>query len=375
MAYPGLAHSVFGPGLALRPLALAVAVLLPFAYALDPPDGDLTRLGGYPENLYAPTAPQGLFVPPLAEAARPGAAYDLVVIGDGFSLPDPEDGAAPYGQYWTDHLRNLTGLTVGVHHRARTDLADYLDSADFRERPPRVLVYEVAERSLPALDPAAAPPRVVHPAIALEPLTARPLGHVPQPRRAGQDHPWFVPRFGEAAAFLSKALPRTLFGAGTDAVQERPLAYAGLFSSANATATLFHADDFLPWRADRTLLETRRRTLRAAQAAAEANGVTRFLLLVPPDKGTVYADFLAQPPPVRSAVEAVLGSDPTLRHVPLLAGLTALAAAGVPDLYKPNGSRWGTEGQLYAARAVQGTLGRLGVLAPAADAPSVATLP
>ncbi|WP_174442242.1 alginate O-acetyltransferase AlgX-related protein [Azospirillum brasilense] len=159
-------------------------------------------------------------------------------------------------------------------------------------------------------------------------------------------------------------------------VQERPLAYAGLFSSAAATTTLFRAEDFQPWRADHRLLEERRASLHAIQDAVEANGVTRFLLLVAPDKGTVYADFLLEPPPHRSAGDEVLGADPTLQAGPLAAGLTALAAGGVRDVYAPNGSRWGLEGQLYAARTVARTLGRLGVLTGAADAsPDVAILP
>ena len=143
-------------GLALRALALAAAMVLPVAYALDPADGDLTRLGGYPENRYGPTAPQMVFAPPLVEAARPGAAYDLVVAGDGFSQPAPgadrigPSGVPSWGRYWTDHLRNLSGLSVGVIHLDEQPLAAYLASADFRDRPPRVLVVQMTERDLPA---------------------------------------------------------------------------------------------------------------------------------------------------------------------------------------------------------------------------------
>lgn len=361
-------------GLALRALALAAAVVLPVAFALDPLDGDLTRLGGFSENRYGPAAPQAIFVPPLVETARPGESYDVVVIGDGFSLPDPSDGRAPFGQYWTDHLRNLTGLTIGVRHLDELSAADYLATDDFRERPPRVLVYETVERKLIERTDSLPP----HAGRALKPdigtTIARPLDRVPQPRPRPKAHAWAAPPVGQAIGILSKALPRLLLDRPIGPVEERHLAYAGLFSSAVSTSTLFLAEDFEPWRADRALLEERRAALRDLQTAVEANGQTRFLVMVAPDKGTVYADFLMGTPPVRSAVEEVLGADPQLNYVPLAAGLRALAAGGITDLYKPNDSRWGTQGHVQVARTVYATLGRMGIIT-VLPSPNVATLP
>ncbi|MBP2292286.1 alginate O-acetyltransferase AlgX-related protein [Azospirillum rugosum] len=396
MRFGSLLGGLFGglfrgfDGLALRACALVAALVLPLAHALDPPDGDLTRMGGFAENRFGPSAPQAIFVPPLAEAARLGTAYDVVVMGDGFSRPDPSDSRTPYGHYWTDHLRNQTGLSVGVLHLDETPLAKYLASADFRDRPPRALVLEVAERDLPARTahlPAPAESLLRAPALTVvsqqrgqsaapkaAPLTPKAIGQTAQPWTRARAHAWAAPPVGYAMDMLVKAMPRALLNLPAASVQERTLVYAGLFSSAAASSTLFRTDDFLPWRADRALLEERRRSLRALQAAVEANGRTRFLLMVAPDKGTVYADFLLEPPPVRSAVEEVLSDDRTLHLAPLASGLKALAAGGVTDLYKPNDSRWGTEGHFYAARVVQASLARLGVLVPT-EAPSVANLP
>ncbi|WP_454020494.1 hypothetical protein [Azospirillum sp. Marseille-Q6669] len=132
----------------LRGLALAAALVLPLAFALDPPDGDLTELGGFAENRFGPKAPRAIFVPPLAEAARPGASYDVLVFGDGFSRPEAEERHGRYGHYWTDHLVNLTGLTVGVRAAGAAPMAAYLTSPDFRERPPRVVILQLSERDL-----------------------------------------------------------------------------------------------------------------------------------------------------------------------------------------------------------------------------------
>ncbi|RIV96969.1 hypothetical protein D2T81_30090 [Azospirillum brasilense] len=132
----------------LRGLALAAALVLPLAFALDPPDGDLTELGGYAENRFGPKAPQAIFVPPLAEAARVGTGYDVLVFGDGFSRPDAEERHGRYGHYWTDHLRNLTGLTVGVRPADAATLAAQLVSPEFQEHPPRVVILQLSESAL-----------------------------------------------------------------------------------------------------------------------------------------------------------------------------------------------------------------------------------
>ncbi|KAA0687034.1 alginate O-acetyltransferase AlgX-related protein [Azospirillum brasilense] len=364
----------------LRGLALAAALVLPLAFALDPPDGDLTELGGYAENRFGPRMPQAIFVPPLAEAARPGAGYDVMVFGDGFSRPEAEERHGRYGRYWTDHLRNLTGLSVGVRPAGAAPLAAYLASPDFRERPPRVVILQLSERDLGepvgglALSTVTAPRS--YGMATLPPLAVEPLNRQPRSLERSRAQAWNPPPIGHALDLLLKALPRAVLNVTGSPVEERSLAYAGLFSSAAATTTLFRAEDFQPWRTDRRLLEERRAGLHAIQDAVQANGVTRFLLLIAPDKGTVYADFLLTPPPHRSAVDEVMAADPTLQAVPLAAGLTALAAGGVRDLYAPNGSRWGLEGQLYAARTVARALGQLGVLSGATDpSPDVAILP
>ena len=364
----------------LRGLALAAALVLPLAFALDPPNGDLTELGGFAENRFGPRTPEAIFVPPLAEAARPGADYDALVFGDGFSRPEAEERHGRYGRYWTDHLRNLTGLTVGVRAAGAAPLAAYLASPDFRERPPRVVILQLSERdlgeSVGGLDLSTVTTPRPHGVTTPRPLAVQPLHRQPLTLERARAQAWNPPPIGHALDLLVKALPRALLNVTGGPVEERSLAYAGLFSSAAATTTLFRAEDFQPWRSDHRLLEERRTELHAIQDAVEANGVTRFLLLVAPDKGTVYADFLLEPPPQRSAVDEVMAADPTLQAVPLASGLTALAAGGVRDLYAPNGSRWGLEGQLYAARTVARTLGRLGVLSGATDpSPDVAILP
>jgi hypothetical protein len=351
-------------------------VLLPVGFALDPVQGDLTRASGYTENAFGPRAPQAVFVPPLVEAARPGVEYDVVVIGDGFSMPDRPDDSTAYGQYWTDHLRNATGLKIGVLHQDRTAPWEYLQSVEFRERPPRVLIVETMERRLreqPAVVPQPAERRPWADGV-VNAIAVKPLQVTPQPLRRPTAHDSLLPPVGQALTFLSKALPRVLFGIEDGTVVELPVTYTRLFTSEKRSSSLFLTADFEPWRADRDLLTDRRDLLNRMQDAVEANGVTRFLAMVPPDKGTVYADFLEEPPPVRSIVEKVLREDPDLNLVPLLNGLKDLAGNGTADLYGPNDSRWGAEGQRFAAQAVHDTLRRMGVIATP-ESPNIATLP
>ncbi|WP_207457031.1 hypothetical protein [Azospirillum sp. SYSU D00513] len=369
--------------MALRLLALLLAALLPVGFALDPVQGDLTRAGGYTENAFGPKAPQAVFVPPLAEPARAGTRYDVVVIGDGFSHPDPDDARTPFGQFWTDHLRNATGLTVGVMHQERVSAWSYVNSAEFRERPPRVLIVETMERrlrhQLPAMADADTVAETAHVTLASsrpapEAIPVKPLQATPQPRPRPMAHDGLIPPLGDALQFLSKAAERAMSGPGESGVVELPVTYTRLFTSEKRSSSLFLAEDFASWRADQVLLAERRAAFRRLQQAVESNGVTRFLLMVPPDKGTVYADFLEEPPPVRSIVETTLRDDPQLNLVPLAKGLREMAANGTADLYAPNDSRWGAEGQRFAAQAVHDSLRRMGVIATP-ESPHIATLP
>lgn len=367
----------------LRLIALLLAVALPVPMSLPQPTGELTRLAGIPDGPFAPTTPPTLFSPPLAEPARAGQHYDVLVFGSAFSAGTGDGMGVPAGGLWTDHLRNLTGLSVGVDKGGMAALIDKLERADQWLSTPRLIILELSERQIrdlsgmpalpyPVAGPVDAPdtgsvgklPVAKLPVVeaAARQLVARPLGLHPQTHSPLDDpEASLSSRIGTGLTVIRRALSIAP-ARDKPEVMEQQLRQTGLFSSQQTASTLFLSDDFAPWRSDQALLMERRHTLLQLQDAVEANSRAQFLLLVAPDKGSVYGPLLRPTNRKPSQVEAVLASDPRLHMVPLVAILRALANGGMVDLYAPNSSLWGAPGHQQAARATVATLERLGMV-------------
>ncbi|HYD31090.1 MAG TPA: hypothetical protein VEB64_09590 [Azospirillaceae bacterium] len=349
--------------LVLGVLGLMAAVVLPVAWWLEPLAGDLTRLGGYAENMFGPLAPHQRFHPPLARPGPLDQPIDVLVIGDSFSIAPPGEEGSHAGTHWADHLAALTGLTVRVIHQNRLDVWDYLGSELFRRHPPRVFLYETAERYINRRPTApTAPLPSPHPAARPEPapLPLRPRPEAPAEEVRPLHTPWTEPNFGEAVNYLLKAAARNLGADSTPAVV-RALTRRGLFSCRQPGLALFIDEDFAPWKRDAALLNQKRSTLNRMRAVAEANGHTRFAALIAPDKATIYADHLTDPRPDTGVLDALDDGEDTLIRVdhPLRKAVNR----GVRDVYLPNDTHWGTPGHRLVAETVVEHLRRRGILA------------
>src|SRR6185369_9731185 len=126
---------------------LGAALVLGFGLygrQFEPLTGDLTRIGWYPENAFGWTAPDHRFTPPLAEPGRLDGTYDVIVVGDSFSV----DESDRIGANWPHFLARDSGLGVGVFDSGVTALETVLAGPVFRDHPPAALIYEIVERSL-----------------------------------------------------------------------------------------------------------------------------------------------------------------------------------------------------------------------------------
>lgn len=350
----------------LRLVALLLALALPVLMSLPQPTGELTRLAGIPDGPFAPTTPPTLFSPPLAEPARAGQHYDVLVFGSAFSAGTGDGMGVPAGGLWTDHLRNLTGLSVGVDKGGMAALIGKLEHVDQWLSTTRLIILELSERQIRDLSgmPASLPPVAKPPVVeaAARQLVAHPLGLHPQTHSPLDDpEASLSSRISTGLTVIRRALSIAP-ARDKPEVMEQQLRQTGLFSSQQTASTLFLSDDFAPWRSDHALLMERRHILLQLQDAVEANSRARFLLLVAPDKGSVYGPLLRPTNRKPSQVEAVLASDPRLHMVPLVTILRALANGGMVDLYAPNSSLWGAPGHQQAARATVATLERLGMV-------------
>jgi len=125
------------------------------------------------------------------------------------------------------------------------------------------------------------------------------------------------------------------------------------FSSVNKRSMLVYKDDFrkIEWWRDMGLREMGCRIERMRNQV-EANGHTRFVLMVAPDKLTAYADFIR---------------DKELRNISLLSELASHLPEVVPrldltlvsairrreqDVYMPNDTHWSSTGYQIAAETL-----------------------
>jgi len=317
---------------------------------LEPLSGDLTRLGGYSENEFGWSGVEQKFAPPLAEPGKRDGDYGVVVIGDSFSLRTTPDRQTAAGSFWTDFLANDTGLRVGVFDVAATPLERYLASPSYRDHPPRLVILELAERTLRNRLAGAA-----NCAGAGQPVAAR-LDPMPDPFLPGGFRRQRAPRsIGEAADqatdYLRKNIFREFFGIDTTLVLRLPLSRPDLFSSRRPQDLLVFAEDL--GKADWSDEDFRvmRCRLNFYQRHVAANGVTAFLFVLVPDKSTAYASYLPPAPWLIDAAERL--ADPPGLNMPRLdMALRSAIAGGVRDVYLPNDSHWSTTGSRIAAETV-----------------------
>jgi hypothetical protein len=317
---------------------------------LEPLAGDLTRVGGYGEHDFGWNGVEQQFSPPVAEPGKVDGEYDIVVIGDSFSSRTTPDRQTRDGSFWTDFLANDTGLRLGVFDVAVTPVERFLASPSYRAYPPRLVILELAERTL--LSRLGGPVTCPRPG---PPVEAR-LDPMPDPRVPGGYRRAVVPHSVEAAAgqaadYLKKAFRRRVLHRDATTVLRLPLDRSDLFTSRRPADLLIFADDLgkAGWTADDWV--TMRCRLLRYQREVTANGTTAFLFVLVPDKSTAYADYLPPAPWLIDAAEH-LAEPPGINMPRLDVVLRAAIAAGTRDVYLPNDSHWSTTGSRIVARTV-----------------------
>jgi hypothetical protein len=314
---------------------------------LLPVDGDLARVGGYAENDFGPKAPQAAFDQNLFKVTTDlkdyDQYYDVVVLGDSFSV---DQESRRFG--WQNYFINRTGLSMIVFDTRRYWPMEIYELPIFKQRPPKVFVFESVERYLHERvayfsgmsAPAAAPSTVPADLFGGEKPPALPVLEQSPNLVAGFD-PNHV--LGHLGAVVQRHLRLNT------QVVEIPLAKKGLFSSLNDTEMLVYFDEFKK----QSLSEKDYSDLRVGasiyQKIIEANGFTQFVLLVAPDKSSTFAPYLKDIKDATANLIAELAKDPSL-PVPCTDQILSEAiASGKKDVYLPNDSHWGSIGhKLFA---------------------------
>jgi hypothetical protein len=319
---------------------------------LEPHVNDLTRIGDYSDFEYGWNAPQVGFSPPLAAVGDLDTSYDVVVIGDSFTIgkfdaPDrtPHQPSAT----WPDFLVQLTGLSVGSFHRDRLSPEAYLTSAAYRQHPPRLLVVEVVERELYALPVTPSPCAPAPPGPVFRPALHAPARQkVPIARDTTR-------RLDQVAldagiGFLKRSLQRRLTGQDGTEVARVHLSRADLFSSRKPDELLTYRSDGQSAHLTPAYMAELGCALRGFQARVEANRFTEFVLMIAPNKSTAYAAFA--PHLVKSNLTERLAAEPGLHLLRLDRALMRAIAAGTKDVYLPSDTHWSSTGKAIAAQTL-----------------------
>ena len=322
---------------------------------LQPLDGDLTRTGSFSQRHYGWNSTQlvyGTLRHSLGPYDRP---FDVVVYGDSFAVAMPS-------HQWQNRLAEATGQSVITLNVYTEPLASVLGNPVFVATPPKAFVLTLAERHFPEqlsklsdCDAGATPlPQrppagsMVTPPSTLPPVT----GRVESQRQTHWSDLREV-RIGYAAKTVFHSLLRAVSSRERTKVVRVALTRDNLFSSLDSARTLVYrgdVDKVAQWQAEgldglACRVETLRRKI-------EANGVTRFVLLVAPDKLSAYEPYLATDDHRGLSRLAELGERLPGTMPRVDSAIAAIIAEGQIDVYLPNNTHWGYAGHLAAGEAV-----------------------
>jgi hypothetical protein len=327
--------------------------LLAFGVYLQPPYGDLTRIGSHAERDFGWNRPQLEFEQLLSKVGKYDRHFDVVVLGDSFALGRPLPS-------WQNYVVAATGWSVITLDARNVTPEQVLANRAFRETPPRIFIFESVERQIPYRVPRRLPcdpadvPTGANPPLPVAAAGAVRLGEFKGiARYVERNAAWSEVKPEYVLNYLRHNLSRAL---GKEVPTDAPrleLSGQAPFSSANRNELLVYKDDIrkIEWWRQMPMPETVCR-VEGLRKSIEANGQTRFVLMVAPDKLTAYSDYLRDAS-LRDA-SMLSGFADHLPHVALRLDKTLLAAIrqGVEDVYLPNDTHWGSNGHRIAAETL-----------------------
>lgn len=316
---------------------------------LEPLAGDLTRIGGFSERDFGFSAPQIGFKNPLPVDEAAYTYRDIWVLGDSFSTAWPK-------LQWQNHLREKIGGSVGTQNINRVSIDRLLQDPEFKAHPPKVLILESAERYLTLRLKA---PQETKAPSAPGPIKNHPRQGLKKAEEANAHAPFLRSQaiadvqIPFAGRYLLRSFQREVLGQNPGNALRLRLSTDRLFSNRQAQALLVFREDFQKetlWRA-LGLTEILAR-LERLRTRVEANGVTQLVILIAPDKLTAYREVLDEPGlHPYSELETLRARSPDL--IPDTAGVLRNAVAqGVKDLYLPDDTHWGSNGQALTAETL-----------------------
>jgi hypothetical protein len=329
------------------PLVMISLLLVATSLYLDKPtNGDMTRVGGFSDNDYGWNQPQASYRMPLYQINRSDYLVysDLLVLGDSFSSGNPR-------MSWVNYVIEGAGVSAQVLHFDHGGVGRILNSAAFKRTPPKYLVIQSIEASLyrrfsaqgcQMPPPQASQMRVHAPLINTANYKVYPVTRETVQTGLNLDN---------AASYLARSIPRALGVNVTDTFRFA-LTRDDLFSSRIKDQILIHEGNIakreLPPGSDAVMACN----LLQVQQQVEANGYTRMVIMVAPDKLTAYSQVLQDKAFANLSIIPDLAKHRALNLIRLDLLLQQRVREGVVDLYLPNDTHWASSGYRLAAEAM-----------------------
>ena len=337
-------------------LCIALFVMPPvfLAYISDPIVGDLTRLGYFPENDYGWNAPQIRYRNSHFDNVRPTDGYDIVVLGDSFSL-DPN-------RSWVNTVASTTGLRIAVQHHDAINI--FQIAHDRWDDPPQLYIFETAERRLfermslchgkESRQKRGTTPLEV---IMFDPNDPS-INIVPELRPHAVDLTNFPLGYYIKKVYSKYAEPH-----GENQVLVEELKPHDLFTSVKSNFLLYYINENKKRRWPHDAVEQIK--CGAAKLNRFARDVLRanFLLLVMPDKSSIYAEYAINRTISSSRLHHLKESGDFL-YVDLYEKLRNRVRDGEVDVYLPNDSHVSGRTHKFIGEVVVDHLVDAGVLKP-----------
>lgn len=341
-------HRRYVLGLMFLALIPAFGLFLLGIY-LEPLYGDLTRIGLHSEREFGWSKPQLKFSKPLYTDARYSRYHDVVVLGDSFSRVWPQ-------HQWQNYLVSATDWSVVTLDINTIKLEHVLQNRVFRETPPKIFVYESVERELPS--------RIIstQPCIGSEIRQSLKQTYQHQFIHAGnlenttryveREKNWSDVKLGFVLKYLWHGSWRSFLNEERTDTRKIALSQVAPFSSANRQEMLVYKDDLKKISPLQQLGEQEYDCrIERMRQQVEANGKTRFVLIVAPDKLTAYSDFISDEK-LRNISKLSQFSERHKKVIPRIDLALKLAIRnGEQDIYLPDDTHWGSSGHRIAAES------------------------
>lgn len=335
--------------------AAIFCILTFFIIWLEPYSGDLTRIGGYKENDFGWNHEQKQFIDShftLGNNIKDyNEYYDIVTIGDSFSVNQSKS--------WQNYLALSSNASIITFHRRSVNLTQVLSHKQFKQTPPKLLIFEVAEHGIQ------------------DALRDMPTNQ--EKENAQLDHPLDLPfedvdfskhmrtynRKTSSGSSMDTALHfiktnlKQKAGSRIKAVPKVVENKEFLFSNNESSSVLFYHLDNLKLTISKeewSIIESR---FASAQVLVQKNNHTTFLAMIAPDKTTSYADLVRDEVKTYSSATDLMPGKHHINWVDTLGEIKQMIDEQVMDIYLPNDTHWGSEGYRAAYLATRDKIRQL----------------